>query len=71
MSFIVIFRFFVLAEFELAKKVQDIASKNEIYRSYLGQGYYGTIVPPVIKRNILENPGWYNYEGTTVTLVYF
>ena len=47
-----------LAENELSNRVQEIASMNEVYRSYLGEGYYGCIVPPVIKRNILENPGW-------------
>ncbi|MCB9746340.1 MAG: glycine dehydrogenase (aminomethyl-transferring), partial [Alphaproteobacteria bacterium] len=37
----------------------DLASLNEIWRSYLGMGYSGTVTPPVILRNILENPGWY------------
>ena len=36
-----------------------IASKNQVFRSYLGLGYHDTLTPPVIQRNILENPGWY------------
>jgi len=39
--------------------LKQIASRNEIYRSYLGMGYSDTFTPPVIQRNILENPGWY------------
>jgi len=48
-----------LSESETIKRLQKFAGENSIYRSYIGMGYYGTIVPGVIKRNILENPGWY------------
>src|SRR5262249_26969372 len=47
------------AEFELLNELKSIASNNKVLRSVIGQGYYDTIVPPVILRNILENPGWY------------
>ena len=40
-------------------ELRAIASKNKIFRSHLGMGYYGTITPGVIQRTILENPGWY------------
>jgi glycine dehydrogenase len=46
-------------EHELLIELAEIAKKNKVYRSFIGQGYYGTITPPVIQRNILENPGWY------------
>ncbi|KAL7752895.1 glycine decarboxylase subunit P [Sorochytrium milnesiophthora] len=48
-----------LSESELLTQIREIASKNEVYKSYIGTGYYGTLVPPVIQRNVLENPGWY------------
>mmetsp|Transcript_28600 Transcript_28600/g.43229 ORF Transcript_28600/g.43229 Transcript_28600/m.43229 type:complete len:1010 (-) Transcript_28600:2932-5961(-) len=47
------------SESEALLRIKEIASKNKIMKSYIGTGYYDTIVPPVILRNILENPGWY------------
>ena len=46
-------------EAELIRRLRGIAAENEVWRSYLGMGYSGTITPGVIQRNILENPGWY------------
>jgi glycine dehydrogenase len=46
-------------EHEALAAMREIAAKNRIYRSYLGYGYHDTLTPPVIQRNILENPGWY------------
>ncbi len=48
-----------LTEQEYAERIHEIGQKNKVYRSLIGMGYYGTILPPVIKRNILENPSWY------------
>jgi len=46
-------------EYAALAKLKQIASKNQVFRSYIGMGYYDTITPSVIGRNILENPGWY------------
>lgn len=48
-----------LTEQQVLSKLKEIASTNIRKRSYIGSGYYGTITPTVILRNILENPGWY------------
>ncbi len=47
------------SEHEALAALHAIAKKNRIFRSYLGYGYHDTLTPPVIQRNILENPGWY------------
>ena len=53
-----------VAELELVKRIGNIASKNIVHRSYIGMGYYDCVTPPVIKRNVLENPGWLVYTIT-------
>ena len=48
-----------MTEREALDKLRETANKNKVLVSLIGQGYYGTITPPVIQRNILENPAWY------------
>ncbi len=48
-----------LAEHELLERMRHVAAKNKVMTSLIGQGYYGTVTPPAIQRNILENPAWY------------
>lgn len=47
------------SEFQFLNEFKALASKNRVFKSYIGMGYYNTIVPGVILRNVLENPGWY------------
>src|SRR4028119_1317716 len=48
-----------VSEYEYLNELRAIAAKNRVFKSYIGQGYYDTITPSVILRNLFENPGWY------------
>lgn len=48
-----------LSEVDYLAKMKQVASKNKVFKSYIGQGYYDVQLPTVILRNVLENPGWY------------
>ena len=48
-----------MSEEEALKVLKEISKENVVYRSFIGQGYYGTVTPKVILRNVFENPGWY------------
>jgi glycine dehydrogenase len=48
-----------LSEFQYLTELKKTASLNKVFKTYMGQGYYGTIVPSVILRTVFENPGWY------------
>lgn len=48
-----------MTERSYLKHLKDLASQNKMYNTYIGMGYYPTVVPSVIQRNVLENPGWY------------
>ncbi|HZH69976.1 MAG TPA: aminomethyl-transferring glycine dehydrogenase, partial [Flavobacteriaceae bacterium] len=48
-----------LSEQEYLAHIGELANKNKVFKTYIGLGYHNTIMPPVIQRNILENPGWY------------
>ena len=47
------------SEYGYHERLRTIAARNSVWRTYLGQGYADTITPPVITRNVFENPGWY------------
>jgi len=48
-----------MSEYEFLNHIRKVSSKNKLYKSFIGMGYYGTATPSVILRNILENPSWY------------
>ncbi|MDQ2753615.1 MAG: glycine dehydrogenase (aminomethyl-transferring), partial [Bacteroidota bacterium] len=48
-----------ISEQQYLSEINTIAAKNKLYKTYIGQGYYNTITPSVILRNLFENPGWY------------
>ena len=48
-----------MSEQEYGAHIHELASLNKVYKSFIGLGYHPTLLPPVIQRNILENPGWY------------
>ena len=48
-----------ISEVEAIEELKELANKNQVFKSLIGLGYYGTITPPVILRNVFENPAWY------------
>ncbi|MEX2589690.1 MAG: aminomethyl-transferring glycine dehydrogenase, partial [Chitinophagales bacterium] len=48
-----------ISEYEFLRETKEKAAKNQVFKSYIGMGYYNTFTPTVIQRNIFENPGWY------------
>jgi glycine dehydrogenase len=47
------------SELLMLERIRQLAANNIVHKSYIGQGYYGTATPSVIRRNVLENPNWY------------
>ena len=59
------------SEYEALTELKELAGRNKVKRSLIGQGYYGTITPPVIQRNVFENPAWYtSYTPYQACLLY-
>jgi len=48
-----------ISEYQYFRRIKEIASRNKVFKTYIGTGYYNTVLPAVIQRNILENPSWY------------
>lgn len=48
-----------MSEYDYAAHINEVGGKNKVFKTYIGQGYYNTIIPAAIRRNVLENPGWY------------
>jgi glycine dehydrogenase len=47
------------SEHDVLHELREMSYRNQVWRSYLGMGYHATLTPPVVQRNVLENPGWY------------